>query len=185
MEKHSSLPKQEQGRGSGEDSRGHGRCVKMGRLPGFQQTDGDRAKQQSGPPVLSPKPLICQPHIPAVAPNGPRPHSSLPLLSPLTRDRLLYKDITKYLLPRCLVPASAHRGECLLPHLIRSQPQRFMCRASPSRPVPPLCFPFSPLSPRFQPCLPDPSPTLFFSLLQSSPCLRVPLSRPQIKPSLI
>lgn len=146
MEKHSSLPKQEQGRGSGEDSRGHGRRVKKGRLPGFQQTDGDRAKQQSGPSVLSPKPLICQPHIPAVAPNGPHPHSSLPLLSPLTRDLLLYKDITKYLLPRCLVPASANLGEHLLPHLVRSQPQRFMCRASPSRPVPPLCFPFSPLS---------------------------------------
>ena len=177
MEKHSPLPKQEQGGGSEEASagEGHGRHVKKGRLPGFQQTDGDRVKQQSGS-LLSSKPLICQPHISAVAPNGPLPHSALSPLSPLTRDLLLPKDITKYLLPHCLVPASANLGEHPLPHLLCSQPQRFMHCPSPSRPITLLCFSFSPLSlsPRFQHCLPNPSPTLFslsFNLLPLCWCL--------------
>lgn len=160
----------------GRTAGGCGSHVKKGRLPGFQQTDRDRAKQQSRRSVLSPKPLICQPHIPAVAPNGPIPYRSLPLLSPWTRDLLLYKDITKYLLPHCLVPASANWVN-ICSH----------SSSGPSWPITPLCFSFSPLSlsPRFQHCLPNSSPTLFFSLLQSSPCLLVPLSHPQIKPSLI
>lgn len=162
--------------GVGRTAGGCGSHVKKGRLPGFQQTDRDRAKQQSRRSVLSPKPLICQRHIPAVAPNGPIPYRSLPLLSPWTRDLLLYKDITKYLLPHCLVPASANWVN-ICSH----------SSSAPSWPITPLCFSFSPLSlsPRFQHCLPNSSPTLFFSLLQSSPCLLVPLSHPQIKPSLI
>lgn len=107
--------------------------------------------------------------------------TALSLLSPLTRDRLLYKDITKYLLPRCL-GLHLHRVNISL-HLVRSQPQRFM-RLGPSA-SPPLCSILSSLS-QVQPCAPDPSPTLFFSLLQSllpvCGCLCLAL---RSKPSLI